>query len=877
MKTALKIAIAFILVTSPIYGQREASNWYFGSKAGLDFNSGTPVPLLNGQLDTVEGCETFSDSDGNLLFYTDGKMVWNRNHQLMPNGDNLLGSFSSSQSALIIPKIDDETIFYIITADVVQAYENGVADGNGLNYSVVDITLEGGLGDVTEKNINLLTQGSEKITAVSAFDGTGYWLVTHRNSNFYAFKIGANGVNTTPVITTLGPNISHFDNIRGSIKSSPNGSQIAIAHTIFEPLYNGYVYLYDFDTSTGILSNELLIAEGYVFYGVEFSSNSTKLYASGKAVDELTNSTTDIKIFQYDLTVPNIPDSEFLIFDFPNLFLSDLAGSLQIGIDKKIYHSIPNTMLSVIRTPNLAGLDSDFRSFDVDLGGRSTKFGLPPFIQSFFESVVRIENFCIDSDTEFFLETDAVIDAVAWNFGDPNSGANNTSSLLNPTHTFSTTGVFTVTLEVEFANRPPKTFVEFIEISETPDAAANVTLIQCDVDGLDDGISLFNLMEAQQLFDFGNSDLTANYFLNVTDAQNNENALPEIGYQNIVNDQIIYARVFENAECYVITEVTLHVEPISDLGTYDTLDICSPVISLATLIEYQQIYDQLLSAFPDTTITLFRTEENALLELEPVIEDIYIGITSPLEMYFRIESENACNFIGKVDLNVMATPEVENQTQLFCPGGSNILDAGAGFNSYLWSTGEITQTIIVEDPGSYWVEVSNAANCISTISVNVINSEDIEITNVIVNDFQTINTVEVLISDSDGFIEYSLDGENYFTSNRFRSVQPGLYDVYVRKDNCSVVTETILVGGFPNFFTPNGDGINDTWQMKRPEFFENAVIEIYDRYGKLVKTMTTTSEGWNGLFNGQMMTPDDYWFVIKFSDRFVHGHFTLKL
>ena len=209
------------------YAQREASNWYFGSFAGLDFNSGAPVPLLDGVLDTTEGCESISDPEGNLLFYTDGKTVWNRNHEIMDNGENLLGSFSSSQSALIIPNVDNPNIYYLFTADVVQAYQDdGV--GNGFNYSTVDISLNGGLGAVTQKNINLLNNSSEKITAVSTFDNTGYWVVTHKGKRFYAYKVSGSGVNTTPVSSSIGPDIDSFNNIRGSLKASPNLSLIHI-------------------------------------------------------------------------------------------------------------------------------------------------------------------------------------------------------------------------------------------------------------------------------------------------------------------------------------------------------------------------------------------------------------------------------------------------------------------------------------------------------------------------------------------------------------------------------------------------------------------------------------------------------------------------
>ena len=138
--------LLFISFFNFCHAQKEAAIWYFGNNAGLDFNSGAPVPLTDGVLVTDEGCAVISDTFGNLLFYTDGLSVWNRNHQLMPNGTGLLGDPSSSQSAIVIPQPGSSSIFYVFTVD-----KEGRA--NGLNYSIVDLTLNGGLGDIAIKNV----------------------------------------------------------------------------------------------------------------------------------------------------------------------------------------------------------------------------------------------------------------------------------------------------------------------------------------------------------------------------------------------------------------------------------------------------------------------------------------------------------------------------------------------------------------------------------------------------------------------------------------------------------------------------------------------------------------------------------------------------
>ncbi|MBQ0721749.1 MAG: hypothetical protein KBT89_16295, partial [Gammaproteobacteria bacterium] len=144
------------------YSQDQASNWYFGENAGIQFNTltGSVTALTDGRLNTREGCSSISDEDGNLLFYTDGSTVYNRTHNVMSNGSGLLGDESSTQSAIVVPKPGDPDLYYIFTVD------NALDGANdGLNYSTVDMTLAGGLGAVASKNSGLLDKCSEKITA----------------------------------------------------------------------------------------------------------------------------------------------------------------------------------------------------------------------------------------------------------------------------------------------------------------------------------------------------------------------------------------------------------------------------------------------------------------------------------------------------------------------------------------------------------------------------------------------------------------------------------------------------------------------------------------------------------------------------------------
>lgn len=263
----------FLFICATLLAQNEASFWYFGQNAGVRFDAdlGTVTAVTDGQLSTLEGCTSISDEDGNLLFYSDGSTIWNRNHQVMLNGTGLKGDDSSTSSGLIVPKPQDPTFYYLFTVD--EPHHNNTSafptmsanDGinDGFMYSRINILDDGGLGavDTTEKNIPLVTYDptnqleselkcSEKITAVRADDCSSFWVLTHFGDTFYAFKIDENGVNTTPVTSTVGPNIpveGYRRNALGYLKASPDGTKLISANfgesTILNEDAGGGIYL----------------------------------------------------------------------------------------------------------------------------------------------------------------------------------------------------------------------------------------------------------------------------------------------------------------------------------------------------------------------------------------------------------------------------------------------------------------------------------------------------------------------------------------------------------------------------------------------------------------------------------------------------------
>ena len=143
MKKYIYILVLFYQIVA---AQNEGNIWYFGYGAGLDFNSGTAVPISGGQLNTYAGCASISDANGDVLFYTDGITIYDKSHGIMSNGNGLLGHPSSTQSAIIVRKPQSANTYYVFTV--------GINSTAGLSYSEIDISLNGGLGAVTNmKNI----------------------------------------------------------------------------------------------------------------------------------------------------------------------------------------------------------------------------------------------------------------------------------------------------------------------------------------------------------------------------------------------------------------------------------------------------------------------------------------------------------------------------------------------------------------------------------------------------------------------------------------------------------------------------------------------------------------------------------------------------
>ncbi len=379
MQRTLKI-LFFVLQSLVVYSQRENNIWVFGHSAGLDFNSGTAV-LIKKQLGTNDGSASVCDANGKLLFYGMGDRVFNANGQAMNNDIPIVtySTLASSQGALIVPMINSSTKYYYFS---LEDAESVTANGCRLSYSVIDMSLQSGLGDVDPANKGVLLDENltEKMIAIPGGD-CNIWLLVHaKGSNeFKAYSITAEGINRTPVLSNAGSLSNAAAYMEGVMKVSPSRRLLAVcsmAKTIGLPGAGGFE-LMDFDPTTGKVSNARILVDNVNCYGTCFSPDGTKLYVDGDRGGPDGNFVSQFDISLSTLT--DIIDSKADVFAYPfsgNLLYSDMRA----GPDGKIYigSTINVDYMDVIADPNIAGAGCNYQPRALKLLPLTTvHFGLP--------------------------------------------------------------------------------------------------------------------------------------------------------------------------------------------------------------------------------------------------------------------------------------------------------------------------------------------------------------------------------------------------------------------------------------------------------------------------------------------------------------------
>jgi gliding motility-associated-like protein len=433
---------------------KQANYWYFGAHAGLNYNTGSPPSALSDGNTWVSGAGTggsasISDAEGNLLFYSDGRVIWNKNHIVMLNGSDI--GHSSTQGAMIVPYPGNNNLYYYFNFDK----DPVVSMQTNFQYSVIDMTLDNGLGGVipSSKSILLLENTTTHLSAVFHKNGEDIWVVTHGSGDnqYYCYLVTPNGLTPIPEVSSAG---TLCDSNFGYLKISPNGKKIAVSQ-MFSPSYSTFFDLVDFDNETGVVSDANLVHSPLVAFGLEFSPDNSKLYTNfiGTA------------FFQYNLNAGSpqqILDSKYQIVNF-----SLLGGALQLGPDGKIVCATDGYSVGIIHNPNELGSACNYEHQAIDLVlGTFCYENLPSFIQSYLnDPSFTGQNLCLGDSTRFAIDFINGIDSVLWQYTVfPNTY---TSTLFSPVFLFPNAGNFQVSLTV-YSGNLQKTVIQTVTIHPAP-------------------------------------------------------------------------------------------------------------------------------------------------------------------------------------------------------------------------------------------------------------------------------------------------------------------------------------------------------------------------------------------------------------------------
>ncbi|NGY38365.1 T9SS type B sorting domain-containing protein [Flavobacterium sp. XN-5] len=443
------------------------------------------------------------------------------------------------------------------------------------------------------------------------------------------------------------------------------------------------------------------------------------------------------------------------------------------------------------------------------------------------------------------------------------------------------------------------------------------TIVQCDDDA--DGISDFNLTEKNSFISANSGNETFTFYKTLSGADSADSSLLITTPKTYTSaNGSVWARVENTNGCFSVAQLDLIVSttriPASFSHSFsecdDFIDAINDDKDGVATFNFTAVTDEIktnyLSSSSLYSIKYYKNEADALAELNEITNTTNyrnIGYPNQQRIWVRVEStlDNACYGLGPhVVLTVNPKPNIDinkdhTQDNLVCsnlPTFFVTLDAGINDGSptndftYVWSKdsmdlGETNPTLDVNVEGNYSVKVSTVLGCSRTRNIKVTASDVAKISNIDIVDLSTINTVTVNVTGQ-GQYEYSIDEPSgpFQTSNFFDNVPAGIHDVYINDINgCGTVSTPISVIGVPKYFTPNNDGYNDYWNVKgiTTNFNANSTIYIYDRYGKLLKQLIPTAEGWDGTFNGLPLPSDDYWYTVKLEDgREAKGHFSLK-
>ncbi len=437
-----------------------------------------------------------------------------------------------------------------------------------------------------------------------------------------------------------------------------------------------------------------------------------------------------------------------------------------------------------------------------------------------------------------------------------------------------------------------------------------IAITNCDEDGVPDGFTNFNLTQYEALItsDFLDFDIT--YHLTEAEADTGSNPQSATSFNNSITNQLFYRVQGFGAFCNAIGSATLVVSTTSfsddfvfELQACDTAE--GSGIAIFNLEEAEAI---MLAQFPsaeELAVSFFRTNEEAILRQNSIQNESFYENENPFSetLYVRVDDELSATCFGIGEhllLTVLPIPSfsLENNYR-FCTGDTVIIEPLNTAADYQYSWFNANDELIGSDvlfetgiAGAYYAIASALNGCVSELvrfTVSESSAPQFSRDLIRVTDNADTGTITILNDNRElglGDYEFALDSSvgPFQTGLVFEAVSPGLHTIFaVDQNGCGTDEITVGVIGFPKFFTPNNDNINDEINVLgvTKEFYRSATLFIFDRYGKMIAQKDASQEGWDGLFNGALLPPSDYWYSLELIDyegllQRRNGHFTLK-
>lgn len=398
----LKYFVLLLLIYFTGFSQKETYNWYFGLGSAMTFETDDlePVRLENSSIISYEACASISDDEGNLLFYTNGTSFWNRQHErfagpLTERGNEFLAS-SSSQGAMILPHPGIDNQYYVFFTP-----QREYAATEYFSYSIVDMTMNAGLGGLLVENVDVARPYLEASTTVK-IDDNSYWILVNyaENSEIHAFKIDESGLNENPVISDVEVNFNEEDIKTAAVtfEVSPKGDKLVVCYHLA-----GDAHIYEFDKEAGVVGDVIdIIEERRLSRDAEFSHDGSKLYIS---LTDVTAGATAIR--QYDMFAEDISESGVTLYNG----FQRWSGLLELAPNRKIYYSTSGSQgyelypyLGVVHNPWLPYPNCNYQNYGVNLEGDTILNGLPHFPKIIYPEPEF--NLCNELEEELIINGD---------------------------------------------------------------------------------------------------------------------------------------------------------------------------------------------------------------------------------------------------------------------------------------------------------------------------------------------------------------------------------------------------------------------------------------------------------------------------------------